>query len=452
MLSDPAEARSRPLRSRWRGIVFGTFLMIAAAGMLVASRAAPFYLLGVLLASFFVADWRRVLRIRLDVAFPVLVPALLLALFAGLSALWAQAPAAALEKSAVAVAVVVATAIIVAAMDQFDRMERLHVSEGLWIGVLAGVTFAAIEIYSGQIILRSLVNLLKLPQGSLTPPEFYRFTRGGYLFWISPVAIARNIAPLSLMLWPAIVAVQGYVGGWLRSTLIALLLFISVLAIMGSVHEASKLAIVVGGTAWVIGYVSTRWATGLLRAVWLAATLLPVPIAVVMYEAGLHKVSWLQYSAKHRVEIWHRSALNAVQSPIIGNGAMSTYVASERFARNDPLSRLAPPHQHNVFLQIWDELGIIGALLLAWFGWRLIGVIAGFEQRLRPYAFALFASSAALAAASYGLWQIWFLATFGMAFVAFAAGRLAHRSWRSGDGSAGDVNGVGRDHSSVGLR
>lgn len=437
MLSHRIETPSRSLMSRWRGILLGTILLIAAAGMLVASRAAPFYLLGVLIAALAVIDWRRLLQLRLDKEFPVMVPALSLALFAALSALWARDPIAALEKSSIALAVVVATALIVAVMDQLDRLERLHVAEGLWMGVLVGVTFALVEAFTGQVILRTLVNLLKLPQGSLTPPEFYRFTRGGYLFWISPVAMARNIAPLGLMLWPALVAVLGYVGGSLRLALVTFLAVASVLAIFGSVHDASKLAIVVGGTAWIVAFVSARWASGLVRAMWLAATLLPIPIAVAMYEGGLHKATWLQYSAQHRVEIWHRSALNALESPIIGNGAMSTYAASAEVARNDPRSRLTQPHQHNVFLQIWDELGIIGALLLAWFGWRLVGAIERLERRLQPYAFAIMASAAALVSTSYGLWQVWFLATFGMAFVAFAAALRAHASWlRGADGSS----------------
>jgi hypothetical protein len=41
---------------------------------------------------------------------------------------------------------------------------------------------------------------------------------------------------------------------------------------------------------------------------------------------------------------------------------------------------------------------------------------------VQPYAFATFASAAAMAATSYGMWQLWFMALFGLCAVLFSVG------------------------------
>jgi len=72
-------------------------------------------------------------------------------------------------------------------------------------------------------------------------------------------------------------------------------------------------------------------------------------------------------------------------------------------------------HPHNGELQIWMELGVVGAVAAAAFWWTTLGRLA------RPRASLLIAAAAASAVVyllfgtlNFGLWQEWWLALGGM--------------------------------------
>jgi hypothetical protein len=425
MLNSEPEAGRRALSSRLPGIVLGLLLMATAAGLAIGSRAAPFYLGAMLLASLALGDRERIARLFQPSRTSLLVPLALLIGYAAISASWAREPLAALEKAAIAVAVVLATTVCIAAVDIEDRVARLHIAEGLWLGFAVALAYSIFESLSGQAGVRAVVNALGLGPGWMKPPDFYTF-RDGRLIAIDRNAMSRNIAPLTLLLWPALMAVRSYVRPRPAAGIMALLLVATAVAVMISPHETSKLALVIGLAAWLFTRYLPRAALPTMRASWVAACVLVIPMAIALHEAGLHKQKWLQFSARHRIEIWNHSARDTLASPIFGNGAMSTYATIESVPP-DRRSYLTPPHQHNVFLQVWNELGVVGALLLLALGWRFLGVIAGLAPRLQPYACAFMASAAAVAASSYGIWQIWFLALYGIAALAFMVGVTAHR-------------------------
>lgn len=417
--SDPGLSHT-PFAARARGIAIGSVLLAAMVGMQVASRAAPFYLLALLLVALAAADWRRAAREWAHLGYPHVLPLLVFFGYAALSAAWARDPVEALGKSGTAAAFVVASVAILIAVAQRTRVERPHMMEGLWIGLLAGLAFAIVETFSGQAIVRGVVNLLGLPPGSMRPPEYYRF-REGALVWVSPVAMARNVAPITLILWPALAAIAWQLTGAARRAVAALALGAAAVVIFASTHETSKLALIVGGVAWLLVRYAPRAGIMTMRAGWLAACLLPVPIAMALHALALHEVKQLPYSMRQRVEIWNRSAVETLAAPLLGSGAMSTYVAAEYVPRAQS-DRQLQPHQHNAYLQVWNELGLIGALLLAFAGWRLLDRIGRLSSVWQPYGYATMASGAAVAASSYGIWQIWFMAAYAISAVAFAVG------------------------------
>ena len=115
-------------------------------------------------------------------------------------------------------------------------------------------------------------------------------------------------------------------------------------------------------------------------------------------------------------------------APIFGTGIYTTYMrgpeitakaATETNKRHkEGMSR----HAHNVFLQTWFELGLVGAVLLLLTGLAVLNKIAGLSERLQPFALASFTSVLALMSSSYGMWQNWFLALFALTPVFFAIG------------------------------
>lgn len=425
MLNTEPETRLRPMRTRLAGIAVGFAMMGAAAGLEISSRAAPFYLVIVLIAVLAAFGVPRIGLALRRARLPLLLPLGLLIGYATISAFWALKPIAAIEKAAIAVAVVAVTTVIIVAIADRDRVERLHIAEGMWLGLSIGIAYTLFETWTGQAIVRTVVNALGVAPGTMRPPAFYTF-KDGVLVAVDRNAMSRNIAPLTLLLWPALMAIRGYVAPRLAAALMTLVLVATSAAVLTSPHETSKLALVAGLIAWLATRYVPRIGSSAVRAGWVAACILPIPISIGLYEAGLHKMKSLQYSARHRVEIWNHSARETLAAPFFGNGAMTTYTSLEE-APPEKRSRLTPPHQHNVFLQVWQELGMVGAALLLLLGWRFIDLVGKLTPRLRPYAYAFMASAAAVASSSYGIWQIWFMALYGHAALAFAIGVAAHR-------------------------
>jgi O-antigen ligase len=84
-------------------------------------------------------------------------------------------------------------------------------------------------------------------------------------------------------------------------------------------------------------------------------------------------------------------------------------------------------HSHNVYLQTWYETGAVGAALLLLSGLLIVRELAQAPQRAQPYLYSTFATCALLGGTSFGLWQPWFMASFGLvAAFAMLGWVLAH--------------------------
>jgi O-antigen ligase len=195
-----------------------------------------------------------------------------------------------------------------------------------------------------------------------------------------------------------------------------------------STHQSSQLALVIGAVTLIVATWSRRVAAGTLVAGWLAASMLMVPAAIAAHGLELQRAPWLFNSARHRVVIWNYTAEEVLKRPLIGVGADATGVLHEgRIQRGevrsttDALPIGTARHAHNAYLQIWYELGLIGALLLAGLGLLLVRLAMGLAGSAAPLALASFATVAGMLATSYGLWQPWLLAGLALAALMLAA-------------------------------
>ena len=196
-----------------------------------------------------------------------------------------------------------------------------------------------------------------------------------------------------------------------------------------SSHESSKLAFLIGLAAFGLASVSRRGAARLVPAAWVITCLAAVPAALLAHRLDLHNAHWLQDSARHRIVIWNYTAERTLEAPWIGIGANATYVLGPELEKSMPQESVGIPfretlsiHAHNVYLQTWLELGVVGAMLLTLFGLSVLGLIGRLVPEIQPYAYATFSSVATMASASYGMWQHWFVALFGLVTIAFAVG------------------------------
>jgi O-antigen ligase len=141
-------------------------------------------------------------------------------------------------------------------------------------------------------------------------------------------------------------------------------------------------------------------------------------------DGSVHKAMASAHS-DDRVAIWRSFEATAQARPLLGNGfGASLNLQNAAVAREIPPERvtlLGASHPHNAFLQLWVELGAVGAALAAalfvlWYRW-----IGRADRRLQPYLLAWTAAISGIALVSHGAWQAWWVA----AIAAGAAGFLA---------------------------
>ena len=421
VFTSDVDRRGTALRERMPGIVLGTLALVMLAAALVSARTIPF-LLGAAVVGFLV---RAAASGRTgDIVHRPLPIHLALAAFLGwalVSLAWSEDVRHGLSKLAVATVVVLgATAMIDVGRGE-DRANRLHIAEGIWIGLLVGLCYFLFEILSGQALKIWIYNLLDFERGELPRDHYYRW-RNGDLVYISPVDLTRNTTSITLVMWAAMLAALGSLGQRAGRIVAGLVLVLSTVVVALSEQETSKLAILAGLATFGAAILSRAWTGRLMLAGWLVACLGAMPLAMAMHRLDLHNAAWVPPTGQHRIIIWNHTAEQALASPMLGVGMHSTYAIgpSQRPAtRNAPgerLPRTLSRHAHNIYLQTWFELGAIGALLLSIVGVAVLGLIRRLDDAVQPYALATFACGAVIGAASYGMWQIWYMAMYGMAF------------------------------------
>lgn len=408
----------------------GMAMAVTMAGALTSARFVPFLLLLTVLA------WIGA-RGR-EAGFAGALPELdtltkSLAAFVGfcfLSVLWAVAPDQSLPKVLMAAIMVVACLVVARLAGGAPRAAILRPAEAMWIGLVAGLVFFIFECASDHAAKIWLFNAIGIDPETMKPQRSYTW-KDGILVGISDEVMTRDAAPISLVMWPAVMAALGSVMRPWNTAVAALVVLLSAIAIYLSPHETSKLALAIGFVGLLLALVApvaTRW---LVSAGWMTACLLVVPGALLAHDLDLHNSPRLQVSAQHRIIIWNFTAEQVLNAPIIGTGANMSYVLGPEITKTavqDPsekYERKMSRHAHNLYLQTWFELGAVGAVLLTIAGLSLIAAIARLDERIRPFGYATFVSFAAMAASSYGMWQAWFLAVFGLAAVCFAVGARA---------------------------
>jgi O-antigen ligase len=426
MLASEADAVRGPFLDRLPSAVLGTIVLASIVAGLISPRTIPF-VLGIMLVSLLIS---AAFSGRMRQALPRLdfLNAALLAfvLWAAISALWSEVPSLVLTKSGLAFIILLATLVMVRLISREDTMNALHMADGVWVGAAMGLTYFFIELVSDQSVKIWVFNTLALGPDVLKPARHFAWA-DGRIVAISPIDLTRNTTLVSLLIWPAALAACVTAPHLLRRPLSLGLIVLGIAVIALSTHETSKLAVVVGLIGYALARLSHTWAYRLMAAAWIACCLLIMPASILAHRADLHNASWLQPSAQHRIIIWNHTAEQTLQhDPLFGVGANMTHILGPRLnettenGADEQHNRTLSRHAHNIFLQTWFELGAVGAILLAIAGIALLRAIRGINRSVRSEAFAMFASGAVLALASYGMFQVWYMAMFGFATVLFA--------------------------------
>jgi O-antigen ligase len=169
--------------------------------------------------------------------------------------------------------------------------------------------------------------------------------------------------------------------------------------------DASGAALLVGGLAWLgTRIIGKPFVRGMIPAVSILFIFAPM---VVLWGVRSGLFAWLHVLAPPswdaRLNIWAFAANKIVEHALRGWGID----ASRMFGNAIPL------HTHNAALQLWLELGALGAALAAaFFAWVLYRVVAwtGANRRDGAMAVATVTAYVMIGGLSFGVWQEWWLA------------------------------------------
>ncbi len=360
----------------------------------------------------------------------------LLALWALMSAAWSPVPAAGAPKAlylGLLVALLYAAVRLPLAVDDGvrDSAARVFVTTMCLLGILL-----AVEVATGEVVNRWILTHFEFLRPN-TPKHIH--VADGVVVGRTEAELNRRIALLSVLFWPAITMANFWlaserqrmrvsdaaaigtasngVSDLLRRPLLMAGGIGAILAIAASGHQSSQTALVVGIVVFALARLMPRVAILAVGTAWLTATLLIVPLALVAYKSGLHESPWLFHSARHRIVIWHETAKLVPNAPLLGIGADATPAVTRNLEAASPAQQSREfaistgRHAHNFFLQIWFELGGVGAALMLVTGLLTLAAIWMLPAAVRAMATAHFAAMATLLASSYGVWQMWLQAT-----------------------------------------
>lgn len=125
----------------------------------------------------------------------------------------------------------------------------------------------------------------------------------------------------------------------------------------------------------------------------------------------------------HRLAIWDHIAGVIAEHPIAGSGIEAARVLGregesfEQLVPGHPIAFQAVPlHPHNASIQIWLELGGVGALIFSLFLFMMTRTVHRYSDQVVARAGLMggWVSTLAVVHLSYGIWQYWWMASLGL--------------------------------------
>lgn len=398
-------------------------LGIGVALCCLVPRLSVAVLVVVSLAAVFVGDTRQqlfaVMR-RRDVAI-----ALPLALFCYLlaNAGWAFDPAEAYPKVATVLIVTVCAFVVVTALRSLDADVLKYAQMALAIGLAGGLAVVGIGWFSDRAGARLFYTVF--PDLQPDNRKWLIVEEDGTVLSAGKWELNRNMGMLALLVWAAVLSTARAFKAVHGARFAAVFLAVSAVVIGVSHHQASQIALFASAVVFGLSMISARMVRIGLACLWCLSFLAVVPVANLSYRTfELHNVEWLPRSARARVIIWGETAGLIEIRPLLGVGIRSTRhfdmpVKNAELPQGQVYGKRTGRHAHNLYLQVWFELGAIGVVLLMASVLLLFLKSAGLAAKTQPYANAAFTMFATISAFSWGIWQSWLLAAWGMAFVAF---------------------------------
>jgi exopolysaccharide production protein ExoQ len=269
-----------------------------------------------------------------------------------------------------------------------DEADRARVGRWLVVGTAAAIALLLAQLASQHIFgfNDSFASRWHGPETNL------------WALFNRPIGILAIVLPVATL---AAYRIYGAIAG-------IVLLAAGVFCVFNFNSMGAELAIAAGaGAAIFTGAFVKRGAAILTVA--LAAGILAAPfIASAPQLETLSQRRDISVSIYHRAAIWHFTAGKILEQPAFGWGMHASRTMPESKRQIAPGAELIPLHPHNAALQIWLELGLVGAVAAAAAMLALGRRIRGDRATRAALAGALLAA-VAVGSVGYGIWQGWWM-------------------------------------------
>jgi O-antigen ligase len=381
------------------GLPIAIALLAAPFVAVLQSKAmAPLALIP--MAITLLLGWRAGWRPSLPIG-AVLMFGLILVAWAAITSLWAPEPGRA------AILALTLAAMMLLAHGAASAAQGARLMPWIGFGLVFGLAAAFADWQSGNALRAAVRGLKEVPEA--------------LMFGLKPAAsLMALLLPMGFALpWP-----------WLAR---AALLLVGAGVLISLPGETARLATIAGLAAALLSLAAPRLVPRLIGAMLgLAVLVMPLLVGFIPKMPTAN----LPLSAVHRLVIWDFTVARIAEKPLTGWGLEAsrampggraqpdtatldrlniTNPAQRAFLAN-PHVQVMPLHPHNGALQLWLELGGIGALLGA-----VLMLALGFaasRSAVPAVGAGMLASAAVTGMLSFGLWQAWWVASLLLAMVA----------------------------------
>lgn len=388
-------------------------------------RAVPAFIIlsgGIGLAVLLVF-WRA--RLQSVMRTPAVIALSLFAVYLLINSFFALNPQAALQKSSIFILLSAATFALVAYFSACSPASLRHIALLAVAGLLAGLAVLLTELVLDQPIWKFVHNNFPSLAGR---PMKHVGEVDGKIVAAARYISNRNAANVVMLFWPAVMLAAALPGHWRMVVRGALTVLVVTCALI-SESQTSMVALGIGFIIFAMARLSLETVRWMAVVVWVVGLTFAVPLGAMPHKLGWTSwTSMFHASVAARFYIWSYTADKALESPVVGIGVRGTRELQKTEglkAEGSDGERLRPRpgrHAHNAFLQIWLELGVIGAALLLGLGLVLLRYIGRLQQHKAAIGYALFATICGVAAFGFGIWQTWLLGVISLSALGYFIG------------------------------
>lgn len=392
----------------------------AALGLLGLFLSARVWLKG---------DLPKIVQVDRSTALPLLIATFIF--WALLTCLWAPEPRASAMKVLLLTIFAGLLPVILHWIKSQPGIALGRAASGLALGMTIAGTILAFEVLTDQYLMRTVYSVFP----SFRQQHLRNLVLDGDVVVMAGETIGnRRVYVWCLLLLPAIMWLTRDKATRADKMILAILAISGLVIFVKTRHQSSQLYLLAAAAGFGLQRFAPQWTRVTLAGSLIGLTLLSVPLASLAYRAELASAPWLFPSAQHRIVIWGHTSNLVLAEPWFGVGADGTAALheAEKKAAGDgvpihALTSLLGRHAHNIFIQTWFELGLVGAFIGLATGLVAIGRLGVLPNASNSYATAMSIGTMLSLATSYSLWQPWILALFPCIILVFTTIDRARR-------------------------